>query len=87
MPRAVRYDQYGSLDVLHVVEVDVPVPAAGEVVVEVVSAGINPGEVPDARGSRTASGRPRFPPGRAATSPGASSRWAARCPLPRWARR
>jgi NADPH:quinone reductase-like Zn-dependent oxidoreductase len=46
MPRAVRYDHYGPLDVLYVAEVDVPTPAADEVVVEVVSAGINPGEVP-----------------------------------------
>ncbi|WP_210590668.1 NADP-dependent oxidoreductase [Streptomyces sp. GESEQ-35] len=46
MPRAVRYDHYGSLDVLYVAEADVPTPAADEVIVEVVSAGINPGEVP-----------------------------------------
>lgn len=50
MPRAVRYDHYGSLDVLHVVEVDRPDPAADEVIVEVVSAGINPGEAPVGEG-------------------------------------
>ena len=42
--RAVRFDQYGGPDVLYVAEVPMPVPAAGEVVVEVRAAGINPGE-------------------------------------------
>ena len=45
MPRAVQFDHYGSVDVLQVVEVERPTPAAGEVMVEVVSAGINPGEI------------------------------------------
>lgn len=45
MSRAVRYDQYGSVDVLRVDEVELPAPAPGEVLVEVVSAGINPGEI------------------------------------------
>ncbi len=44
MARAVRFDHYGDRDVLYVADVDVPVPAAGEVVVEVRAAGINPGE-------------------------------------------
>ncbi|XUL85744.1 NADP-dependent oxidoreductase [Streptomyces galilaeus] len=42
--RAVRFDQYGDRDVLHVIEVPIPSPAAGEVLVEVRAAGINPGE-------------------------------------------
>lgn len=42
--RAVRFDQYGDRDVLYIAEVDVPQPAAGEVLVEVRAAGINPGE-------------------------------------------
>ena len=42
--RAVRFDHYGDRDVLHIAEVDMPVPPAGEVVVEVRAAGINPGE-------------------------------------------
>ncbi len=45
MPRAVRFDHYGPVDVLQVVEVERPSPGAGEVLVEVVSAGINPGEI------------------------------------------
>ena len=44
MPRAVRFDHYGGVEVLYVAEVEVPSPAAGEVVVEVKAAGINPGE-------------------------------------------
>ena len=44
MARAVRFDHYGERDFLHVADVEVPVPAAGEVVVEVRAAGINPGE-------------------------------------------
>ncbi|OBG74872.1 MULTISPECIES: NADP-dependent oxidoreductase [unclassified Mycobacterium] len=42
--RAVRFDRYGGRDVLYVADIDVPTPAAGEVVVEVRAAGINPGE-------------------------------------------
>ncbi len=44
MPRAVRLDNYGHRDVLYIAEVDMPSPAAGEVVVEMRAAGINPGE-------------------------------------------
>lgn len=42
--RAVRFDSYGGPDVLYVADVDRPVPTAGEVLVEVRAAGINPGE-------------------------------------------
>ena len=44
MARAVRFDEYGDLDVLQVVEVDRPVPGPGKVLVRVKAAGINPGE-------------------------------------------
>ncbi len=44
MPRAVRFDQYGDVDVLNVVEVERPVPGPAEVLVGVKAAGINPGE-------------------------------------------
>jgi NADPH:quinone reductase-like Zn-dependent oxidoreductase len=43
--RAVRFDEYGDLDVLQVVEVPRPVPGSGQVLVEVKAAAINPGEV------------------------------------------
>lgn len=44
MPRAVRFDQYGGLDVLQVVEVERPIAGSGKVLVRVKAAGINPGE-------------------------------------------
>ncbi|HUA44963.1 MAG TPA: NADP-dependent oxidoreductase [Solirubrobacteraceae bacterium] len=44
MPRAVRFDTYGDVDVLNVVDVERPVPGPGEVLVRVKAAGINPGE-------------------------------------------
>ena len=42
--RAVRYDEFGGVDVLRVAEVPVPEPGPGEALVEVAAAGINPGE-------------------------------------------
>ena len=42
--KAVRFDHYGDVDVLQVVDVQDPVPSAGEVLVAVKAAGINPGE-------------------------------------------
>ena len=44
MPQAVRFDEYGGIDVLRVTEVDRPVPGPGQVLVRMVAAGINPGE-------------------------------------------
>ncbi len=44
MPRAVRFSEYGDIDVLEVVEVSQPVPGPGQVLVAVKAAGINPGE-------------------------------------------
>jgi NADPH:quinone reductase-like Zn-dependent oxidoreductase len=41
MPQAVRFNEYGDVDVLQVVDVPRPVPAAGQVLVEVKAAGIN----------------------------------------------
>jgi NADPH:quinone reductase-like Zn-dependent oxidoreductase len=42
--KAVRFDRYGDIDVLDVVEVPDPVPGEGEVLVRVKAAGISPGE-------------------------------------------
>ena len=42
--KAVRFDRYGGVDVLDVREVPRPQPNAGEVLVGVKAAGINPGE-------------------------------------------
>jgi NADPH:quinone reductase-like Zn-dependent oxidoreductase len=46
MPRAIQFDHYGDVDVLHVAEVPEPSPAGGEVEVRVAVAGTNPGEIP-----------------------------------------
>jgi NADPH:quinone reductase-like Zn-dependent oxidoreductase len=42
--KAVRFGEYGGIDVLDVADVPRPVPGAGQVLVEVKAAGINPGE-------------------------------------------
>ena len=42
--KAVRFEQYGGVDVLNVVEVPTPEPGPGQVLVQVRAAGINPGE-------------------------------------------
>ncbi|MDQ6938185.1 MAG: NADP-dependent oxidoreductase, partial [Actinomycetota bacterium] len=63
MARAVRFDQYGPVDVLHIDDVDRPDPGPGEVVVEVVSAGINPGEISIREGRLHAQWPATFPSG------------------------
>ena len=45
MPRAVKFDHYGGLEVLQVVDVPRPTPGPGQVLVRVKAAGINPGEI------------------------------------------
>jgi NADPH:quinone reductase-like Zn-dependent oxidoreductase len=42
--KAVRFSEYGPVEVLQVAEVPVPVPGPGQVLVQVKAAGINPGE-------------------------------------------
>jgi NADPH:quinone reductase-like Zn-dependent oxidoreductase len=42
--KAVRFDRYGDVDVLQVVEVPVPDPGEGEALIRVKAAAINPGE-------------------------------------------
>ncbi len=42
--KAVRFDEYGGVDVLNVVDVPTPVPGPRQVLVQVKAAGINPGE-------------------------------------------
>ncbi|HEY6499090.1 MAG TPA: NADP-dependent oxidoreductase [Streptosporangiaceae bacterium] len=44
MPKAVRYDEYGGVEVLKVVDVPQPEPGPGQVLVQVKAASINPGE-------------------------------------------
>ena len=55
--RAVRFDSYGGPEVLYVADIERPEPGAGEVLVEVRAAGINPGEA----GIRTGALHERFP--------------------------
>jgi NADPH:quinone reductase len=50
MMRAVRFDRYGDVDELHVVDVPRPAAAPGRAVVDVVAAAINPGEAAIRRG-------------------------------------
>jgi NADPH:quinone reductase-like Zn-dependent oxidoreductase len=42
--KAVKFDRYGGIDVLHVDELPLPTPGKSEVLVKVKAAGINPGE-------------------------------------------
>lgn len=48
--RAVRFDHYGDVEVLQVVDVPRPTPGPGEVLVRVRATGINPGEASIRRG-------------------------------------
>jgi NADPH:quinone reductase-like Zn-dependent oxidoreductase len=45
MPRQVRFDQYGGVDVLHLSEVDKPEPGEGQLLLQVKAAGLNPFDV------------------------------------------
>jgi NADPH:quinone reductase-like Zn-dependent oxidoreductase len=60
---AVRFDEYGDVDVLKVVEVPRPVPGTEQVLVEVKAAGINPGETSIRRGLLHARWPASFPSG------------------------
>ncbi|HWE33290.1 MAG TPA: NADP-dependent oxidoreductase [Solirubrobacteraceae bacterium] len=61
--RAVRFDNYGDVDVLNVVEVPDPEPGPGELLVRVKAAGINPGEGKIREGLMDASFPATFPSG------------------------
>ena len=63
MSRAVRFAQYGGIDVLDVVDVPDPVPGAGEILVRVKAAGINPGEAKIREGALHAMWPATFPSG------------------------
>src|ERR1700679_3154589 len=63
MARAVRFDHYGDRDVLYVADVDVPTPAAREVVVSVLAAGLNPGEAAIREGALESRFPATFPSG------------------------
>jgi NADPH:quinone reductase-like Zn-dependent oxidoreductase len=61
--KAVRFDQYGPVDVLDVRDVPVPEPGPGEVLVRVKAAAINPGEAKIRDGSLDAIFPATFPSG------------------------
>ena len=61
--KAVRFDEYGDLDVLKVADVPVPDPDAGQVLVRVKAAGINPGEAKIREGLLHARWPATFPSG------------------------
>ena len=61
--RAVRFDRYGEIDVLKVVDVDRPKAGPGELLVRVKAAGINPGEASIRKGLLHAIWPATFPSG------------------------
>ena len=58
-----RFDSYGDIDVLNVVDVDRPAPSDGEALVRVKAAGINPGEASIRKGLMHARWPATFPSG------------------------
>jgi NADPH:quinone reductase-like Zn-dependent oxidoreductase len=63
MPKAVRFGEYGGVEVLNVVEVPMPEPGPGQVLVKVKAAGINPGEAKIREGLMHARWPATFPSG------------------------
>jgi NADPH:quinone reductase-like Zn-dependent oxidoreductase len=63
MPKAVRFDHYGDIDVLQVVDVEQPKPGPDQVLVQVKAAGINPGEAAIRKGFLASRWPSTFPSG------------------------
>ncbi len=63
MARAVRFDEYGGVDVLNVVDVEPPRPGPGQLLIRVKAAGINPGEAKIREGMMHARFPATFPSG------------------------
>jgi NADPH:quinone reductase-like Zn-dependent oxidoreductase len=61
--KAVRFDEYGDVDVLKVADMPVPDPGAGQVLVRVRATGINPGEAKIREGLLHAMWPATFPSG------------------------
>jgi NADPH:quinone reductase-like Zn-dependent oxidoreductase len=66
MPKAVRFENYGGIDVLKIEDVARPVPGEGQVLVQVKAAGINPGEAKIREGLLHARWPATFPSGEGA---------------------
>ena len=59
--RAIGYDQFGAAqDVLKIIELPDPIPAAGEVVVQLTYSGVNPSDVKARAGLRPGVSKPAF---------------------------
>ena len=78
MPRAVKFDRYGGVDVLRIVEVDRPVSGPEQVLIRMKAAGINPGEAAIREGAFATQWPATFPWDRAATLPASSRQSEAR---------
>ena len=63
MPKAVRFNQYGGIDVLQVVDVERPTPGPGQVLVNIKAVGINPGEASIRKGLFASRWPATFPSG------------------------
>lgn len=58
--KALRFNEYGEPDVLHVTEIETPTPAADEVLIKVAAAAINPSDIKNVAGLFSAA-LPRTP--------------------------
>ena len=72
--KAVRFDDYGGIDVLEVRDVARPEPGPDQVLVAVRAAGINPSEAKIRAGRSARSSPRRSPAARVRTSPAWSRR-------------
>jgi NADPH:quinone reductase-like Zn-dependent oxidoreductase len=61
--QAIRFDKYGDIDVLKVVDIPIPEPAPGEVLLKVKAASINPGEAAIRKGTLHSRFPATFPSG------------------------
>jgi NADPH2:quinone reductase len=59
--KALRFDGFGSLDALRVVDMDTPVPGASEALVRIRAAGVNPSDVKNVLGRFHETTLPRTP--------------------------